>query len=156
MFAGNEAFVAVNYMDMPSGYQGTIFQNLATGDYVVAHRGTEFDRELLKDGVVDMVMVTGRFNAQLKDALELTRIAKGMAERDGKQLSVTGHSLGGGLGQVCAHHYNLPGELMPHHEPDIGTSALWKNGRRDSNRPPPAGQAACAAGAIPELTRTSH
>ena len=109
---GEETFVAVEHMDMSSGYQGTIFRNESSGDYVIAHRGTEFDRELLKDGVVDMVMVTGRFNAQLKDALELTRIAKGMAERDGKQLSVTGHSLGGGLGQVCAHHYNLPGDAF--------------------------------------------
>ncbi len=107
-----QKYKAVLHMDKPSGYQGTIFQNIATRDYVIAHRGTEIDRELLKDGVVDMVMVTGRFNAQLKDALELTRIAKGMAERDGKQLSVTGHSLGGGLGQVCAHHYNLPGDAF--------------------------------------------
>ncbi len=79
---------------------------------MVAHRGTEFDRELLKDGVVDVGMVTGKLNAQLHDALELTRLAKEMAERDHKPLSVTGHSLGGALAQITAHHYNLPGEAF--------------------------------------------
>lgn len=109
---GAQEFVPVKHMDTPRGYQGTIYRNVGTGDYVVAHRGTEFDRELLKDGVVDLGMVTTRFNAQLKDALELTRQAKVMAERDGTQLSVTGHSLGGGMAQVTGHHHNLPGEAF--------------------------------------------
>ena len=109
---GDQEFLPVKHMDMPSGYQGTIYKNVKTGDYVVAHRGTEFDRELLKDGVVDVGMVTGKLNAQLHDALELTRLAKEMAERDHKPLTVTGHSLGGALAQITAHHYNLPGEAF--------------------------------------------
>ncbi|MBK0011059.1 hemolysin [Stenotrophomonas sp. S41] len=110
--AGGGKFVAVKHMDLPSGYQGTIYKNVETGDYVVAHRGTEFDREPLKDGAIDLGMVTTRFNGQLKDALELTREAKEMADRDGTKVSVTGHSLGGALAQVTAHHYNLPGEAF--------------------------------------------
>lgn len=108
----DQQFEPVAYMDRPSGYQGTIFRDVKTGDYVVAHRGTEFDREPLKDGVVDLGMVSLRFNAQLKDALELTRQAKDMAERDGTRLSVTGHSLGASMAQVTCHHYNLPGEAF--------------------------------------------
>lgn len=107
-----ERYVVVRHMDKPNGYQGSIFQSLDTGAYVVAHRGTEFDRQLLKDGVVDVGMVTGKLNAQLHDALELTRIAKEMADRDNKALTVTGHSLGGALAQITAHHYNLPGEAF--------------------------------------------
>ncbi|HYQ24011.1 MAG TPA: hemolysin, partial [Stenotrophomonas sp.] len=81
--AGGEKFVAVKHVDMPSGYQGTIYKNVETGDYVVAHRGTEFDRQPLTDGAIDLGMVTTRFNGQLKDALELTREAKEMADREG-------------------------------------------------------------------------
>ncbi|AWH18907.1 hemolysin [Stenotrophomonas sp. ZAC14D2_NAIMI4_7] len=99
-------------MDKANGYQGSIFQNIKSGAYVVAHRGTEFDRQLLKDGLVDLGMVTGKLNAQLPDALELTRLAKEMADRDHKPLTVTGHSLGGALAQITAHHYNLPGEAF--------------------------------------------
>ena len=110
--AGGNTYVAVKHLDMPSGYQGTIYKNLQTGDYVVAHRGTEFDRQPLKDGAIDLQMVSTRFNGQLKDALELTRQAKELADRDGRNVSVTGHSLGGALAQVTAHHYNLPGEAF--------------------------------------------
>ncbi|WP_313207589.1 hemolysin [Stenotrophomonas sp.] len=110
--AGGEKFVAVRHMDTSSGYQGTIYRSVNTGALVVAHRGTEFDRQLLKDGVVDVGMVTGKLNAQLHDALELTRLAKEMADRDHKPLTVTGHSLGDALAQITAHHYNLPGEAF--------------------------------------------
>lgn len=109
---GQFEFVVVRHVDRPSGYQGTIYRSLATGDYIVAHRGTEFDRELIKDGTVDAGMVAGKVNAQLKDALELTRQAKELAEREGKSLHVTGHSLGGTLAQITAHHYNLPGDAF--------------------------------------------
>lgn len=109
---GQEQYEVVRQVDMPSGYQGTIYKNLQTGDYVVAHRGTEFDRQPLKDGAIDLQMVSTRFNGQLKDALELTRQAKELADRDGRNVSVTGHSLGGALAQVTAHHYNLPGEAF--------------------------------------------
>ncbi|WP_164074501.1 lipase family protein [Stenotrophomonas maltophilia] len=107
-----DSFRTVKHVDMPSGYQGSIYQNIKTGEYVVAHRGTEFDRQPLTDGAIDLGMVTTRFNGQLKDALELTREAKEMADREGKEVSVTGHSLGGALAQVTAHHYNLPGEAF--------------------------------------------
>ena len=110
--AGGSTFVAVKHVDMPSGYQGTIYKNVETGDFVIAHRGTEFDREPLKDGVIDLGMVGTRFNGQLKDALELTRQAKEMAEEKNVSLTVTGHSLGGALAQITAHHYNLPGEAF--------------------------------------------
>ncbi len=109
---GDQEFLPVKHLDMPSGYQGTIYKNLLTGDYVVAHRGTEFDRQPLKDGAIDLGMVSTRFNGQLKDALDLTRQAKELADRDGSNVSVTGHSLGGALAQVTAHHYNLPGEAF--------------------------------------------
>jgi len=40
------------YMDRPSGYQGAIYRRVDTGEIVVAHRGTEFGREFVRDGVL--------------------------------------------------------------------------------------------------------
>lgn len=112
VLAGGGKFFVVDYMDRHSGYQGTLFKNRTTGDYVLVNRGTEFDREPVKDGVTDAGMVLTRGNLQIKDALEFAGRAVALAERDGKHLSVAGHSLGGGISQVLSHHYNLPGEAF--------------------------------------------
>ena len=62
-------------------------------------------------------MVTARYNNQAAEALELTRYALNYAHELGKggkspQVTVTGHSLGGDLAQVTAHHYGLKGETF--------------------------------------------
>ncbi|RZZ83374.1 XVIPCD domain-containing protein [Pseudoxanthomonas winnipegensis] len=108
------------HADKPSGYQGTIFQREDTGEIVVAHRGTEFTREPLRDGLLtDGGMVFGRVNQQAADAIALTREAQWRAEKYAHQKSVpapevtvTGHSLGGTLAQITAHHFDLRGEAF--------------------------------------------
>ena len=108
------------HADKPSGYQGTIFQREDTGEIVVAHRGTEFGREPLKDGVLtDGGMVFNRLNQQAEDAVELTREAQVRAEQyahkknvAAPEVTVTGHSLGGTLAQITAHHFDLRGETF--------------------------------------------
>lgn len=100
-----------------TGYQGTIYKRVDSGDIVVAHRGTE---QLWKDGVVtDGSMVLSRVNPQADEAIELTRRAVALARREGMKLGsagpeviVTGHSLGGTLAQVTAHHFDLRGETF--------------------------------------------
>ena len=108
------------HVDRPSGYQGTIYQRADTGDIVVAHRGTEFGREPIKDGLLaDGGMVFGRVNSQANDAIELTldalELAKDYATRRSispPEVTVTGHSLGGTLAQITAHHFDLRGETF--------------------------------------------
>lgn len=105
-----------------TGYQGTIYQRIDSGEITVAHRGTEFDREAFKDGVLtDGGMVLARTNAQAADAIALTRLALGMAQNPlynedyhGRRLpvTVTGHSLGGTNGQITAHHFDLEGHTF--------------------------------------------
>lgn len=103
--------------DGRTGYQGTIYQRLDTQQIIVAHRGTE---QVWKDGVVtDGSMVVARVNPQADQAVELTRRAVARAEEFGRQpgartpeVTVTGHSLGGTLAQVSAHHFNLSGETF--------------------------------------------
>lgn len=100
-----------------NGYQGTVYRRIDNGEIVVAHRGTE---QIWKDGVVtDGAMVLSRVNPQVDDAIELTRRALAIANEEGRQsgkstpeVTVTGHSLGGTLAQVTAHHFDLRGETF--------------------------------------------
>ncbi|MEI2457487.1 XVIPCD domain-containing protein [Lysobacter firmicutimachus] len=112
-------FNVLKNVDKPSGYQGTIFQRQDTGEIVVAHRGSEFDRQPFEDGVIaDGGMVANRANKQLEDALALTdeasEMARGMAHKYGQapQVTVTGHSLGGCLTQLTAAKRGLNGEAF--------------------------------------------
>ncbi|MGH6752359.1 MAG: hypothetical protein ACREDP_09350, partial [Bradyrhizobium sp.] len=106
-----------------NGYQGTIYQRVDTGEIIVAHRGTEPDQglgQILKDGVLtDGAMVLARVNPQAQDAVGLTRRAIEYAAREGRkpgshapEVIVIGHSLGGTLAQITAHHFNLRGETF--------------------------------------------
>lgn len=118
---GGERYRVIDHVDNPrTGYQGTVYQHEASGAVVAAHRGTEFGREAFRDGVVaDGGMVFARTNSQAADAVELTRRAVEYAERQGREpgrtvpeVTVTGHSLGGTLAQVSAHHFDLRGETF--------------------------------------------
>ena len=71
--------------DSGSGYQGIVYLNINTKEVIVAHRGTEFDRQPMLDGGIDAAMVTARVNAQLTDALALTKQALRLAEEKGER-----------------------------------------------------------------------
>ncbi|MCD0256637.1 hypothetical protein JWH11_00120, partial [Xanthomonas melonis] len=62
---GGNIYIRLKYVDSPSGYQGVIYQRVDTNEIVVAHRGTETERELKQDGVyTDGGMVASRHNRQ--------------------------------------------------------------------------------------------
>jgi hypothetical protein len=107
------------YTTHPSGYQGMIFQRVDTGEVVVTHRGTEFDNQPLLDGALaDGGMIVARTNRQADEAIELTRRALNHAKEAAPEyghipeVTVTGHSLGGCLAQITAHHFGLRGETF--------------------------------------------
>lgn len=107
------AFRLIKEINRPSGYRGTIYQNKITGDYIVAHTGTEFDTDKIRDGLLtDGQMVLADMNQQLDDARDLVELAIEMAKRDGTRVTVTGHSLGGFHTQVTCHEYGLKGETF--------------------------------------------
>lgn len=118
--SGGVKFYIRAHVDNPkTGYQGTIYQRRDTGELVVSHRGTEFDREAFKDGALaDGGMVLNRSNLQANDAIALTRQAIRLAKEDqgdgypSGSVTTTGHSLGGTLAQVTAHHFGLQGETF--------------------------------------------
>ncbi|MBB4591604.1 DUF6792 domain-containing protein [Xanthomonas cannabis] len=115
---GGISYRRLEYADTASGYQGIIYQRVDTNEIIVAHRGTEFERQPNQDGAyADGGMVAARHNRQVDDALELTQHALAYAQKMGKdgappEVTVTGHSLGGDLAQVAAHHYSLKGETF--------------------------------------------
>lgn len=99
--------------ESPSGYRGVIYRNMESGDYVVAHTGTEFDTDKIRDGILtDAQMVLVDVNQQLDDARDLVELAVEMSKRDGTHVTVTGHSLGGFLAQVTAYENGLRGETF--------------------------------------------
>ena len=78
---GGVDYKVLDYVDKPSGYQGAIYQRADTGEIVVAHRGTEFDRQKWTDLVkTDGGMVAARFNQQSDDAIALTQEALKLAK----------------------------------------------------------------------------
>lgn len=118
---GQHQYKVLDHLDNPrTGYQGTIYQRVDSGEIIVAHRGTEFDREALRDGILaDGGMVLNRSNLQVPEAIALTRRALQLAEAQAPDnggrtppVTVTGHSLGGTLAQVSAHYFGLKGETI--------------------------------------------
>jgi hypothetical protein len=111
-----------HYRNPADGYAGTIYQRMDTGDIVVAHRGTEVKNipGIVMDlAYTDGSMVLGRVNPQAQDAIDLTLRAIQKAEDYGSkpghhtpEVTVTGHSLGGCLAQITAHHFDLRGETF--------------------------------------------
>lgn len=101
-----------------TGYQATAYQRVDTGEVVIAHRGTEFDREPVHDGGVDAGMVLTGLNAQSPDAIVFTQRVIDEAKKQAAQagypyaVTVTGHSLGGTLAEITAAKFDLKGETF--------------------------------------------
>ncbi len=112
---GRDYKVIEHVNSITTGYQGTSYQRLDTGQVFVAHRGTEAAGQ---DVGADLAMVALRVNSQAPEAIGLTSRAVDIAQRlsinkgTQSEVIVTGHSLGGALAQVTAHHFDLKGETF--------------------------------------------
>lgn len=86
---GGNIYKRLKYVDSPSGYQGIVYQRVDTKEIIVAHRGTETERQLKEDGLyTDGGMVTARYNKQAAEALELTRYALDYAHELARAVSL--------------------------------------------------------------------
>lgn len=123
VIGGVEYKALEHYSNPRTGYQGTIYQRMDTGEIVVAHRGTEGNKlweGIVKDGAfVDGAMVLRQVNPQIEDALALTQRAIQHAEWSAPDYGIrapevtqVGHSLGGTLAQICAYRFNQRGETF--------------------------------------------
>lgn len=88
-----------------TGFQGGIYYNETTGDYVVVCRGTEFksgNEEFYKDFVQTDVLEFGKdiVPSAFDATEELLLKAIDMANKDHSKVHIVGHSLGGGIAQL--------------------------------------------------------
>jgi hypothetical protein len=113
--------VLEHYRNPHTGYAGTVYQRTDTGEIEVAHRGTEVKNipgVVMDLAYTDGSMVLRKLNPQADDAIALTQRALEAAQREGRrsghtpQVTVTGHSLGGTLAEITAHHFDLRGETF--------------------------------------------
>lgn len=99
------------------GFVGTIFKNPKTGDYVISYRGTEPEKwNGIPDFFADICLGMGKGAMQLSSALDFY---DQMKARYGSSITLTGHSLGGGLANyvsvlrgVPAYTFNAPSTMV--------------------------------------------
>lgn len=89
------------------GFQGAIYSK--NNDVVVSCCGTNPGQsgKLLQDLIADIKIGLRMIPSQAHSARDMVRKAKQIAGAH-RRVSVTGHSLGGGLAQVCAVQENVP------------------------------------------------
>lgn len=113
-YRGRKFQIEDSAMDPFTGFYARTYSDLRTGETVVAFRGTD---DFL-DAAVDGAMVSSRLDLQSFEAESYTRrainaaavrLGSGTAE---PLVSVTGHSLGGGLAQLNAERFGLRGETF--------------------------------------------
>ncbi|WP_160296058.1 hypothetical protein, partial [Xanthomonas albilineans] len=133
--------------DPITGFHATAYQNIATGNIIIAYRGTDpalFTGETkaekashalttVQDIAVDATMVRDAVNPQeaVADAFTAHMLAKAAEQGIPKDhVTVAGHSLGGALAQIEAAKYGLSGSTynaygavsLRHHVPEGGTA----------------------------------
>ncbi|WP_426701822.1 hypothetical protein ACPPVV_02050 [Rhodanobacter sp. Col0626] len=116
-----QKYEVFGYKDDPvTGFHATAYQNLATGEIIIAYRGTDPDFKkhpgtMLQDIAVDATMVRDAINPQKDeaDAFTAAMIAKAAQQGISKDhVSVAGHSLGGTLAQIEAAKFGLRGATL--------------------------------------------
>lgn len=101
-----------------TGYQGTAYARIDTGEVVIAHCGTDGARMPVQDIGTDAGMVLTGVNIQTADAMAFTKHAMELGKDFDSQwhlpfqATVTGHSLGGTLAEITAYKYDLHGETF--------------------------------------------
>ncbi len=92
----NANWIRVNYSSLADGFYAATFQNTATGEVVIAYRGTNGPF----DAVADVQLVAGQPPKQFFDAkVYFDTVAKQYGPGN---VSVTGHSLGGAMASFVA------------------------------------------------------
>ena len=92
--------------DTKTGFKADIYKD-KNGDYVLVYRGTYSDPDHPENDLIhdwskewtddNMKQGLGMGSKQYKKSIELAKKVKKGSERQGKQLTIAGHSLGGGL-----------------------------------------------------------
>lgn len=109
-----DRWILIETKDNNSGMQAGVYYDPNTDEVVLAFRGTETCdfpcslselAELALDTAADTLLTFGLVDTQFEDAMDY---ARNVVERaQGRQIIVTGHSLGGGLAQAVGSAFGL-------------------------------------------------
>ena len=102
-----EGWTVVKEQSNPAnGFAVAAYRNNTTGDVVIAYRGTNDTKDVI-GADAKIALPAAAWDSQFKDALEFAKSIK--EQYPNKAISVTGHSLGGGLAQVASQAYGFHG-----------------------------------------------
>jgi hypothetical protein len=104
--------------ELPSGFEATYFTNGT--NIVISYAGT-YDKDASGDGIADIELGAGLVNAQLFQAAEYYMQVK--AANPDANITLTGHSLGGGLASLVAVFFNET--AMTFDQAPFRNSASW-------------------------------
>jgi hypothetical protein len=112
---GTKSYVVIDSADNPlTGFSATTYKEYGGDHTVIAYRGTND----LADGLVDGFMVSSRVDLQAMESEIYTArtlrhaMSNGIDVNNPGEVTVTGHSLGGGLAQLNAEKFGLRGETF--------------------------------------------
>ncbi len=120
-YLDGQKYSIFGYKDDPStGFHATAYQSKATGEVIIAYRGTDPDYKhhtstMIQDVLVDATMVKDKINPQKNAADDFTSaIIKKAADKgiSKDQITVAGHSLGGTLAEIEASQFKLHGNTI--------------------------------------------
>ncbi|HEY0659732.1 MAG TPA: DUF6792 domain-containing protein, partial [Lysobacter sp.] len=117
---GGRTYRVLAYVSKPSGYQGTAYRDVLSGEVTIASRGTEIPWQLNRDLLrTDGGMVVKAVNAQADDAIEFARKAIELTKDRAREwnqpippITAVGHSLGGSNAQIQAHRLGIRAETF--------------------------------------------
>lgn len=111
----DKEFQVVDSADsLVTGFSATTYREVGTNDLVIAFRGTDDP----VDGLIDATMVGTRIDLQaIESEIYTANTLKRAMDREAdigsrQSVTVTGHSLGGGLAQLNAEKFGLHGETF--------------------------------------------
>ena len=111
-------YTVFGYKDDPTtGFHATAYRDSATGDIIIAYRGTDPDikghtRTTFQDAAVDATMVKAQINLQEASAEIFTKEMLNKAHAlaiSNDDVTVAGHSLGGTLAEIESWKFGLHG-----------------------------------------------
>lgn len=98
-----------SFYDTNTGSSGTLFENMAEGNYILSYTGTNFYFDRQKDMYADVV---GICLGQAEHMIPCYRFYTRMKKKYGNDIILTGHSLGGSIAQRVAIEYDVQQSIV--------------------------------------------
>jgi hypothetical protein len=119
---GWSELIAFRDADDQTGFEARAFQSASASDIVISYAGTY--SKSVADLLADAKLGAGLGSSQLNQAIEYYLQIKSAPESEGKSISLTGHSLGGGLAGLVGVFFGVPATVFD--EAPFAQAALFQ------------------------------